>query len=120
MKKVSVIWIDREHAQIFHFSDISMERRKIRSSHHDHHTHARDNFDHERQERSFFQEAKDELAASSHIVLVGPGVAKHHFQTYLIEHYPVVARKIIGLETVDHPTDGQIAAMAKTYFDRAG
>lgn len=118
--KVSVIWIDREHARIFHFSEENMERKRIRGGHKEHHSHRRDNLDHEREEKSLFAEAKDELSASDRVLIVGPSMAKHHFQTFLVEHYPVIAKKIVGLETVDHPSDGQIAAMAKTYFDRAG
>jgi hypothetical protein len=34
----------------------------------------------------------------------------------LHEHDRALERKIVGIETVDHPTDGQIIAYAKKYF----
>jgi hypothetical protein len=30
-----------------------------------------------------------------------------------------VAKKVVGYETVDHPTDNQITALATRYFHRA-
>lgn len=118
--KVSVIWIDQEQARIFHFSDEVMERKRIRHGHKDHHSHQRSQLDQQREEKNLFSDAQAELQASSRILIVGPSIAKHHFQNFLMEHHPAVARKVVGLETVDHPSDGQIAAMAKSYFDRAG
>lgn len=31
---------------------------------------------------------------------------------------PPLLKKIVGVETVDHPTDAQVLAYAKTYFNR--
>lgn len=116
--KLSVVWIDREHARFFHFSDDRMERKNIKLRHAEHHTHARDGLDRDREEPQLFLEAAGELTGSDKILILCPGVAKHHFQTYLAEHQPFVAKKIAGVETVDHPSDGQIAAMAKRFFEK--
>ncbi|MGZ3695301.1 MAG: eRF1 domain 2 [Bdellovibrionota bacterium] len=117
--KFSIIWIDREHARIFHFSEESMERKRIRTGHTDHHTHRKEGIAAQKDEKALFIEAKDELASSDRVLIVGPSMAKHHFQTFLMEHYPALAKKVVGLETVDHPSDGQIAAIAKTYIELA-
>jgi stalled ribosome rescue protein Dom34 len=117
--KVSVIWIDREHAHLFHISDENMERKQIKNSHIEHHTHQRDNLDHEREERCLFIDAAAELKASDRVLIIGPGVAKHHFQTFLFEQNPDIGRRIAGVETVDHPSDAQIGALAKKYFEKA-
>jgi hypothetical protein len=39
-----------------------------------------------------------------------------HFVKYVHQHAHALEPKIVGVETVDHPTDGQIVAYAKTYF----
>lgn len=116
--KLSVIWIDAETASVFHFSDDKMERKKLKVTHKDHHTHARDHLDQERGESHLFQDAAAELSSSDRALIIGPGIAKIHFESYLKEKRPFIARKIAGVETVDHPTDGQIAAMAKKHFER--
>jgi hypothetical protein len=35
------------------------------------------------------------------------------------EHDHGLEGRIVGLETVDHPTDGQLVAFARSYFDIA-
>lgn len=117
--KLSIVWIDREHAKIFHFSDEKMERKKLSASHIDHHSHKRDAIDQSQEEKKLFLEALKELTDSMRILIIGPGVAKHHFRAFLTEHHPMVAKNISGMETVDHPSDGQIAALAKKHFQKA-
>jgi hypothetical protein len=49
--------------------------------------------------------------------------AKLEFLRYLHEHEPRLESRVIGIETVDHPTDAQIVAMARMTFvasDRMG
>ncbi len=117
--KLSLIWIDRENAKIFHFSDGSMERKRLHNGHQDHHTHRRDKLDLSHEEPSLFFEASAELAVSDRVVIIGPGMAKHHFQSFLAEQRPLLFKKVVGIETVDHPTDGKIASLAKHYFEKA-
>ena len=117
--KLSVIWIDRENARIFHLSDEKMERKQLKLRHPDHHTHHRDHLDQDREEPGLFKEIATELQDSERLLIIGPGVAKHHFQNYLNEHQPFLAKRVAGVETVDHPTDGQIAALAKKFFEKA-
>jgi stalled ribosome rescue protein Dom34 len=114
--KFTVIWIDREHASTFKISDGSMERKKFQATHTDHHTHRRDGLDYDREEPVLFAKVAAEIADSDRLLILGPGVAKHHFQTFLAEQRPQLSRKVLGVETVDHPSDAQIAAMAKRYF----
>jgi hypothetical protein len=34
------------------------------------------------------------------------------------KHDHLIADKVVGIETVDHPTDGQLLAYAKKYFHK--
>lgn len=111
-----VVWIDREHAKIFNLSQEKMQRTQLDSTHVDHHTHRRDAVEVAKQERHFFASVAGHLEDATKILILGPGMAKHHFQTYLTEQDPGVAKKIAGCETVDHPTDAQVAAAARRFF----
>lgn len=111
-----VIWIDRAKAKIFQFSQEKMERKTLRSHLPDHHTHRQDSNDLEQKERRFFQGVSDAISPNSQILILGPGIVKHHFQNYLNEHYPILSKMVVACETVDHPTDPQIAAQALKYF----
>ncbi|MBM3489009.1 MAG: hypothetical protein FJX68_00945 [Alphaproteobacteria bacterium] len=51
--------------------------------------------------------------------MVGPGTAKLALMRHLHGHAPAVERKVVAVETVDHPSDGQVVAYARKYFDAA-
>ena len=113
---VAVVWIDQLHAKLFQITPEKMERKHLDSRYLDHHTHSLDRLDVERQNAKFFGRVADELTAATQVLILGPGVGKHQFQNHLFEHYPLVAKRVAGCETVDHPSDGQIAALARQFF----
>ena len=53
------------------------------------------------------------------ILVVGPSVTKLRFLRYAQEHDRALESRIAGIETVDHPTDRQIVAYARNYFELA-
>lgn len=111
-----VIWVDRQHAKLFLFSEVKMERQTVHADQPEHHTHSQDQLDAARKERKLFAAVVDRIQEARALLILGPGVAKHHFHNYLSEHVPALARKVIACETVDHSTDAQIADMAMKYF----
>ena len=50
------------------------------------------------------------------ILVVGPSTAKLELMRHLHRNEPSLEKKVMGVETVDHPTDRQIVAYARTYF----
>lgn len=113
---ISVVWLDLEHAKIFHLSDDRMEREELRAKHVDHHTHRR-NQD-EREPVMMYDQVAQRVREASRILILGPGLAKVHLLQRLKEKFPLLAKKVVGCETSDHPTDGQIAAYAQKYIQR--
>lgn len=110
-----MVWIDREHASLVSLRDNDISVASFRQSEPDHHTHRVQ--DTERKEpRKLFQRAVELLKNASRILIVGPGVTKFHFRTYLVEHHPAQARKVVGCETLDHPSEGQLKDYAKKHF----
>jgi stalled ribosome rescue protein Dom34 len=112
MMTVAVVWIDREHAQLFLLSGNKMERKNFEGRRRDHHLHARDGIDKQREENGLFRELGNELGDAVQILILGPGIAKHHFRNYLTEQLPLIAKRVTGVEAVGHPTDKQINALA--------
>jgi stalled ribosome rescue protein Dom34 len=116
---VAVVWLDRELAKVFKFSEHGFLGEKKFTAHHiDHHTHARDAFDRERSESPLFRDIGQELEGVQKLLIIGPGMAKYHFRSYLMEQKPLVARNVERVESSDHPTEAQIAALAKDFFDK--
>jgi hypothetical protein len=117
-----IVWIDQEHAKVFCLENrapAADERgpRIVRSRHPDHHTHRPDAIDHQNRSHQIFNDTARLLDEASAVLLVGPGLAKHLFNGYLAEHYPRTFRKVVGCEPMDHPTDAQIRAFGKRFFD---
>lgn len=115
---VFIVWVDRVHAKVFHFSEEKMERKTVQAHFHHHHTHRLEQD--EKESTRFYRELSGLMSLADSILLMGPGLAKEHLRNYLCEHHPLVAKKIVGCETVDHPTDGQIADFARKYFQTHG
>lgn len=57
-------------------------------------------------------------ANGSPFLVLGPGTAKHDFRRWLVRHRHQLAAKITALETLDHPTDGELAAFVRREFRR--
>ena len=68
-------------------------------------------------EPSYYDEIVEALSGSDEILVLGPSTAKLELIKHVNKRYPAVGERIIGVETVDHPTDRQIVAYARQYFD---
>lgn len=106
----AAIWIDQGEARVFHVEGSSFDERTVHAPHH--HVHRRP-----QDEERFFADVLTVLKDSEAVLVVGPSVTKLHFLRYAQKHSPGLAARIVGIETVDHPTDRQIAAYVRHYFD---
>ena len=110
-----VVLLDTQHARIFRLGT-GVGPENLRFGHPDHHTHRQTHED--KESIHFYAEVATHLRDADEILVVGHGIAKTHFHTFLAQHEAVMAKKVVGYETVDHPTDGQIVALAIRYFRR--
>lgn len=113
----SVLWLDYDHAKIFTFAP---EGEKVthysNTHHHEHHT---GHWEQERneQQKKFFSEIKNLLSKSNKTLILGPSFAKVDFKNYLKNHRAEnLLQSIIGMETAEKLTDGEIRDFAKNYF----
>ena len=111
----SIVLLDRENARIFHLTEPATKE-SFHFERPDHHTHRKTHEDME--SPKFYEEVAEHLKGSGPLLLLGHGVGKGHFKTYLEMRHPTLAKQVIGCETVDAPTDGQVLAMAVKFFPR--
>lgn len=52
-------------------------------------------------------------------MIIGLGSAKLELVKHANQHDPQVAKNILGVETVDHPSDAQVLAYGRKYFIKA-
>jgi stalled ribosome rescue protein Dom34 len=122
----AVIWIDHNEARVFHVHPEAADEATVLAPQHHIHRHPKgrgEAREHPDDEHRFFQEVAKALAGADAILLVGPSSAKLEFFRYVHTHEHALEPKVVGIETADHPTDGQIVARARSYFkgsDRMG
>ena len=115
----AVIWIDHNEGRVFHVHQGSTEETTVLSPQHHLHRHPKGRGDvreHPDDAHRFFAEIARTLEGADAILIVGPSSAKLEFFRYLHEHARLLEQKVVGIESADHPTDGQIVARAKSYF----
>jgi len=107
-----VVLIDHHSGQVLQFDAEHARARKVKA--HTHYT--RQHGSGVRTEHEFFGEVCDALAGIAEVLVTGSGTAQADFRHYVEKHRPETARHIVGWETVDHPTEGQLLALARQYF----
>lgn len=117
----AVIWIDHSEAHVIQFdaeaSDTDVVR--PRSTHpHLHHKSGSAGAGNAASSKHYLHQVIEAVAGASEVLVVGPGSAKLELIRHAERHDPRVAQKIVGVETVDHPTDRQLLAYARKAFVR--
>jgi len=112
-----VVWLDSSEAKIFGLHPTEVDEKKMQRTEIRHHTGVEKEQNNHKNAEKFFHQVADALSDANEVLLVGPGEAKVHFRSHLEQHHHArVGSKIVGVETVDHPTDGQIVALARKFF----
>jgi hypothetical protein len=115
----AVIWIDHHEARVFHFNPADVERLVLHPDHPTRHIHHKANSigsGHAAEDRNFFQAIVGAVADAGEVLITGPANAKTELVKHIEQHAPRLMKNIIGVETVDHPTDGELVDHARHYF----
>jgi len=108
----AVVWVDHQSAQVLQFDKETVQQEKVKA--HSHHT--RQHGSTVRTEHEFFAEVCDKLQGIGEVLITGAHQAQADFRHYVEKHRPAIAKIIVGWETVDHPSEGQLIAFARKYF----
>lgn len=108
----AVVLIDHHQAQVLQFDAEHVQAAKVRA--HTHHT--RQHHSQVRSEHEFFGAVCDALEGIPEVLLTGGKTALADFRHYVEKHRPQTAPRIVGWETVDHPSEAQLVALARQYF----
>jgi stalled ribosome rescue protein Dom34 len=122
MRKLAV-WIDKDEARVFHVTKANFDETTVQSPSQHVHRHPKDmetrTRNHPDDEPHFFHDVVATLAGAEEVLVVGPSMTKLHFLRYVQKHDPELDRRIVGVESADHPTDRQLAAHVRHYFHEA-
>lgn len=111
----AVVWLDTVEAHVIHFNRDAAETDVIKTTS----QHKKDGVvGNNRAEESttYMNEVAQAITASKEVLIVGPGQEKMTFINYLHKNHSELADKVVSVETVDHPNDGQLLDYARKYF----
>ena len=106
----AVVWMDHQEAHVVMFDREHIEAKRIHSrSHHKHQGKADDT-------AAFYAEVAKALTGTHEVLVAGPGLARNEFRDWCAAHQKSTAVAIVDSIASDHPSDGQLVALAKHYF----
>lgn len=118
----AVVWIDHHEARILDFNAEDANADKVTPKHKATRKHAqftgRASW-RESEDAAFFDEVAAKLAGAGEILIVGPANAKLGFLKRLQQKHSPVADHVVGIETVDHPSNAELVDYARAYFRKA-
>jgi len=111
----AVVWLDQAEAHVIHFTRDAAESEVIKTTSQHQKAGVVGN-NRAEEDTSHMCEIADSLSEAKEILIVGPGMEKLAFMRHLNKHHADTADKVVSVETVDHPNDGQLLAYARKYF----
>jgi hypothetical protein len=120
----AVVWIDHHQARIFRFDSevAAATHHVIRNEHSPAHLHHKANSSgngHAPVNHAYLEAVAMDIIDAKAILIVGPSSAKHEFYKHIEQNHPAMCDWIVGVETLDHPSDGPLLTHAARSFRAA-
>jgi stalled ribosome rescue protein Dom34 len=118
----AVIWIDHHEARVFHFNPTDVDQLVLHPDHTTKNIHHKSNTigsGHDTLDSAFLHEVVESIADAGAVLITGPANAKTELVNHIKHHDPKLMNIILGVETVDHPSDAQLVAHARKFFKPA-
>jgi stalled ribosome rescue protein Dom34 len=119
MRHHAILWIDQHEAKVFRLTEEGIDASTF-ASHHKHVLrHPRSTIEHEHPDdaQRFYHEVARSLDGAGDVLVVGPAKAKLELIKHIQRHDRGLEARVVGVETIDHPTDAQLVAYARSYFE---
>ena len=116
----AILWIDHREAKILRFNATDATPTVIESHATGRHAQHKANISgsgHRGVDTEFFARVATALADVGALLIAGPGTAKTELKHYIEERSPQLAKKISGIEPMDHASDGALLALARKFFN---
>lgn len=110
----AVLSIDHHEAQVLQFDAEHVQAQRVRA----HSKHTRQHGSTVRNEHEFYAEVCDALQGIAEVLVVGSRTGLADFRHYVEKHRTQCGKQIVGYETIDQPTEGELVAMARRYFQK--
>jgi stalled ribosome rescue protein Dom34 len=115
----AVVWLDHSEAHVMHISPDDVEKSVLRPAKPHAHLHSKSGAvgsGRQSEDKAYYHAIVEALSGAQEILVVGPAQAKLQLIKHIHAHDHAMEEKVVGVETVDHPTDAQLVAYARKYF----
>jgi hypothetical protein len=116
------VWIDQVQAKVFEIGAHDTAQQAMHDHRPKHHLHRKADqagLGTVPMDPALLEEVAGALTGAKAILILGPGTGRNVLAGYLREHHPRLSTCIWGIEASDHPTDAQIVAHARAFFNSA-
>lgn len=117
----AVVWLDHLHAKVIDFTVADQHVQMVHSESDHRQVHRKSGVPgsgKHAEDRAFFDGIVAALGDARDVLVAGPGLAKHAFLKDLEHRHPDWSRRVVGTETMDHPSVDELVASARRYFRR--
>ena len=115
----AVVWLDHSEAHVMHITADDVEKSVVHPAKAHVHLHAKSGAigaGRQVEDQHYYHAIVEALKDAKEILVVGPAHAKLNLIKHIHAHDHAMMECIVGVETVDHPSDGQLVAYARKYF----
>jgi stalled ribosome rescue protein Dom34 len=115
----AVVWLDHSEAHVMHITAEDIEKSVVHPAKPHAHLHAKSGAigsGRQAEGPHYYHAIVEALKDAQKILVVGPAHAKLNLIKHIHAHDHAMVERIVGVETVDHPSDGQLVAYARKYF----
>jgi stalled ribosome rescue protein Dom34 len=116
----AVVWLDFHQAKIFLIKAEDVEARRIKADaphRRIHHKAQVRGSGHVRDDRTYFEAILAAIEEADSWLIAGPGETKKDLEKYLEGHGEEPKKKLVGVEPMDHPTEGELIKRACKLFE---
>jgi stalled ribosome rescue protein Dom34 len=114
-----VVWLDNREARVTAFSATAADHSRIHATDPHQHLHTKTHSagsGHSPVDHDFFERVCAALSTAGAVLVVGPGNAKTELMKHIAQHHPLLTPKVSAVQTVDHPSDGELLALGRAFF----
>ena len=115
----AVVWLDHSEAHVMHISPDDVEKSIVHPARAHQHLHSKRGHvgsGKAGEDQAYYHDIATALAGAQEILIVGPAQAKLQLVKHIHAHDRSLSDKVVGVESIDHPTDAQLVAYARKYF----
>ena len=118
----AVVWIDHKEARVFHFNAEDASKTVVHAHDASRQVHHKANVTgsgHAADDPKFLHAVVETLRSAHEVLILGPAGTKTALFKHIGAHDPDMVSRIVGVESSDHPTDGEVVAHARRFFAAA-